>query len=107
MHFVANYWWLWLMTLVLSLGFAVYSQISRAQKLARTMVKTATSVATMAKSHELNVDQALGAVQDVERGLTSFLFGLKMLVLAGIVAWLSGVLFILAVAINIAQYFKG
>lgn len=107
MIFVADYWWLWLITLVLSLGFAVYSQISRTQKLARTMVKTATSVAAMAKSHELNVDQALGAMQDVERGVTSFLLGLKMLVLAGIVSWLSGVLFIIAVVINIVKYFKG
>lgn len=107
MVFVADYWWLWLVTLVLSLGFAVYSQISRTQKLARTMIKTAASVVTMAKSRELNVDQALGAMQDVERDVVSLLFGLKMLILASIVAWLSGVLFILAAAVNSAQYFKG
>ena len=107
MVLVADYWWLWLMTLVLSLGFAVYSQISRTQKLASTVVKTATSVVAMARSHELNVDQALEAVQNVGQRVNSFLFGLKMLVLAGIVAWLSGILFILAVAVNVAKYFKG
>ena len=107
MIFVATYWWLWLITMVLSLGLTVYSQISRTQRLASIVVKTATSVAAMAKSRELNVDQALGAMQDVKRSVTSFLFGLKMLVLAGIVAWLSGILFILAVAVNVAKYFKG
>lgn len=106
MEFIAQLWWFWLVTMVVSAGFAIYRQVGRAQRLGRAAVQGIRGMADMAASKRLDLGAAVGHVENVLESAESFLFGVKMLIAALVVSALSAILFLVAIAINLVHYFR-
>ena len=101
MHFVAEYWWLWLLLAVCSVGFMVFIQVQRTQRMYQSAAKGVKNLV-----REQSIESAVDAVDEVTRGLDSFFTGIKMLIFSIVIAVLSGVLFLVSLIINIVFIFS-
>ena len=104
MDFVATYWWVWLITAILSAGYALWFQLRRAKLLARSTLNTVTTFVTDA---DINPHKAIKSVGEVVHHVDKFLGGMEKLVAAVVIASLFGIIFIVSIIVNIAKMFTG
>jgi len=78
MDIIANYWWLWLLSLVLSIGYVMINQVRRMKAM-------------------------MNAV-DSKSSNQSFFSGLGSFVAAGLVASASALLLVISLIVNLLEY---
>jgi hypothetical protein len=94
MQTVANLWWLWLTLMVVFGGYTLYNQIMRMKR----MVKTT----SQSFGHGDNAELSFG--DDFEATASAFTKGVGLLAVSGGIAWLSMILFLFSVLLNIFKY---
>ncbi|HYD93636.1 MAG TPA: hypothetical protein VEB18_04275 [Candidatus Paceibacterota bacterium] len=82
MDFIATYWYVWAIVLVISIVYATINQVGRFKRV----------------SASIESGSADGAFGNVTKGMGS-------LVIAGLISWASGILLLIAIVIHAIRYF--
>ena len=86
MDFIANFWWLWLALMVVSTVFVLVNQLARMNRMRKSI------------SRPGRLGDFDSSVKEMSKGMTSA-------IIAGFVSWGSGILLLLAIAIQLVRYF--
>jgi len=80
MEFVASYWWLWLVVLALSVGFTAFSH--------------------------LQIIKGIVSSKSFSQVKSSFFSGFISLAITGVIAFVTSILLIVSIVLNIIDYAK-
>lgn len=105
MEFVANYWWLWILTLMGSVGYAIVHVLKKFKSTKDKFFGGAKSIVRSIDSNDAlsTIGSAESTVNEVIESVSE---GVWKLIVAKLVALTSAILLIISVVLNVASYFK-
>lgn len=106
MEFVANYWWLWILTLLGSIGYALVHVLKRFKNTKDKFFGGAKSVVRSVSESK----DALSTIESVETTVSevmeSVAEGIWKLIVAKLIALASAILLLISLVLNVAHYFN-
>ncbi|MDO8521478.1 MAG: hypothetical protein Q7S52_05160 [bacterium] len=85
MQFIASYWYLWLILMIVFGGYAMYNQLRRMKSMTRSFFGSNSAAEGLVGVHQ------------------SFFSGMGKMIVAGVIASISSFLLLIAIVINVAQ----